>query len=438
MCDFVNKKKKVEVKAKKLFHRMALRRVYTVQQRLLRSGFHHQLNSVKPCHQYRRCFASDSNTDGNTSGRWSRFGKIFNWRSKKQQQNSGSNEDSSRTRTSSGPKTVRAGKTPLPSAEEGVMQHIPREKAQILHILQNECDLYPDEVFPLFPDHKVEDILIEYQEKGDVSIEYEPLTKALPGSSRPEHQQAMIDATRTSEQDIMDKSLESDEKEAKYLDESTVDEQEDAEDGELDETTTTTTTTGKIALGKIETAKIPASEAIDGSEKEGDGDKEIAKLDDEESDISKGTEEEDDKTSIMRPLTASQKRQQRVSQITGDTRHQRELDPFVTFRETKILTPDEVALLHLKEKQTPRQKKRRMTLSQHSEATLIRLKNGMLVEKTKDDSGTKVHEVWNQDPDNVYEIIQLLTEHGFKSDQNNNIWPYSEFERMYFCKGEVL
>ena len=57
-------------------------------------------------------------------------------------------------------KPLRPGKTPLPAPEEGVMQHIPRDKAQILHILQNECELYPDEVFPLFPDHKVEDVLI--------------------------------------------------------------------------------------------------------------------------------------------------------------------------------------------------------------------------------------------------------------------------------------
>ena len=33
------------------------------------------------------------------------------------------------------------------------------------------------------------------------------------------------------------------------------------------------------------------------------------------------------------------------------------------------------------------------------------------------------HEIWKQDPDNVYEIIQLLRELGFKSNQNSTVWP---------------
>lgn len=50
---------------------------------------------------------------------------------------------------------------PLP--EEGVLTHIPREKAQILHILQEECDLTPEEVFPLYPDPKIQETLEQYE-----------------------------------------------------------------------------------------------------------------------------------------------------------------------------------------------------------------------------------------------------------------------------------
>ena len=53
----------------------------------------------------------------------------------------------------------RPGKRSLPSPEQGVMTFIPKHKAQILHILQEECNIFPDEVFPLFPDHKTEGIL---------------------------------------------------------------------------------------------------------------------------------------------------------------------------------------------------------------------------------------------------------------------------------------
>lgn len=53
----------------------------------------------------------------------------------------------------------RPGKKSLPSPDQGVMTFIPKHKAQILHILQEECNIFPDEVFPLFPDNKTEEIL---------------------------------------------------------------------------------------------------------------------------------------------------------------------------------------------------------------------------------------------------------------------------------------
>jgi len=37
------------------------------------------------------------------------------------------------------------------------------------------------------------------------------------------------------------------------------------------------------------------------------------------------------------------------------------------------------------------------------------------------------HEVWEQEPDNVYEIINLLREIGFKTNQSASVWPYTEF-----------
>lgn len=54
---------------------------------------------------------------------------------------------------------ARPGKKSLPAPDQGVMTFIPKHKAQILNILQEECNIFPDEVFPLFPDNKTEEIL---------------------------------------------------------------------------------------------------------------------------------------------------------------------------------------------------------------------------------------------------------------------------------------
>ena len=37
------------------------------------------------------------------------------------------------------------------------------------------------------------------------------------------------------------------------------------------------------------------------------------------------------------------------------------------------------------------------------------------------------HAVWQQEPDNVYEIINLLREIGLKTNQSSAVWPYTEF-----------
>ena len=68
-------------------------------------------------------------------------------------------DDSSKTKIQKEKMPSRPGKRSLPSPEQGVMTFIPKHKAQILHILQEECNIFPDEVFPLFPDHKTEEIL---------------------------------------------------------------------------------------------------------------------------------------------------------------------------------------------------------------------------------------------------------------------------------------
>ena len=166
-----------------------------------------------------------------------------------------------------------------------------------------------------------------------------------------------------------------------------------------------------LVLAQIETAKMAPKDAIDGDKSEEGESK--------SSELTKIRDSRGEDTGMARhALTASQRRQQKISKITIENIYQRQVDSWVTFRETKILTPDHVSLLY---KQREEKHSRRMNAL---------LRQELVARRKKESKAGTMHAVWKQDPDNVYEIVQLLTEHGFKSDQTNTVWPYTEFERL--------
>eukprot|EP01084_Bolivina_argentea_P290815 499666_1 len=53
--------------------------------------------------------------------------------------------------------------------------------------------------------------------------------------------------------------------------------------------------------------------------------------------------------------------------------------------------------------------------------------NGVKDDDLDEDNINSAHDIWTQEPDNVYEIINVLRESGFKTNQTSGIWPYTEF-----------
>jgi len=116
--------------------------------------------------------------------------------------------------------------------------------------------------------------------------------------------------------------------------------------------------------------------------------------------------------------TASRLREQKVSGIVKDERGKfREMSYWNPYKYRRIMTPRQIQELYEDDVSTgdvvlePR-KREKHTLEMDEEQ-IAKLKHS--------------HEVWSQDPDNVYEVILLLRELGFKTNQDSSVWPYTEF-----------
>ena len=240
----------------------------------------------------------------------------------------------------------RPDKKGLPSPDEGIMTYIPKHKSEILNILQEECQIYPDEVFPLFPDPKTETILAAAQ--------------ITEGDSKPlQFVDDNIDAKVFISEDMVERDVKS------------------VEDTSGDD------------IGMIE-GKSDELMVVD---------KDLVKIGSKKIKIEDYLED-----NYTKKLTPTQKRNLKITGMNVDLRgDQRDLDPFGPFKTTKVLTPDEV-----------------LELSQRKDD------DGEIMVSDKD---TNSHAIWSQEPDNIYEIIQVLSEAGFKADQTNDVWPYTEFNR---------
>ncbi|ETO14343.1 hypothetical protein RFI_23027 [Reticulomyxa filosa] len=282
-------------------------------------------------------------------------------------------ETSDKTKTQSESRStqfsLRRGEPPRP--EEGVLTHVPADKSRILNILQNECDIYPDVVFQLFPDPRTEDILAESEELTGTEIHWddEVTSATVQKIAKDEEPDALSSDEQT--------KLSADE--TKVIDAGT-----EGNDS--------------IALAKVKTTKLMVKES------------DVAE---QRAAIARGEK--------PKPLSPTLRRAIQTSGLTAMLKDQtenekRDLSSFSPFKTADILTPEQVSELYEIEKVKPKRKSAGMLM-----------KNAELYQTP--DAST-AHPVWSVSPDTVYEVVQLLKQHGFKSDQPRNIWPYNEFQAV--------